>query len=103
MSEKNYEAQEQPTQAPGGRCEHVEQDGKPGLATIINQHNADMYHEALRRYPNDEAIDKEQERKLKRKLDMRILPLLGMCYFFYVSNCAGTRFLATLANNHSVC
>ena len=87
MSEKIFPSlnQSAPAAVPGGQYEHVEQDAKHGIVTIINQHNADMYHEALRRYPNDEAIDKDQGRKLKRKLDMPILPLLGVCYFFYVS------------------
>ncbi len=53
----------------------------------IHQHNAHMYYEALERYPNDEAIDQAAERRLRRKLDMRIIPLLGICYFFYVSSC----------------
>lgn len=43
-----------------------------------------IYAEALARYPNDESIDQIDEKKLKRKLDRRILPLLGICYFFYV-------------------
>lgn len=43
-----------------------------------------IYAEALARYPNDESIDQIDETKLKRKLDRRILPLLGICYFFYV-------------------
>ncbi|KAE8358711.1 MFS allantoate transporter [Aspergillus caelatus] len=30
-----------------------------------------------------EAIDSDEEKRLIRKLDMRILPLLGICYFFY--------------------
>ncbi|KAH8897374.1 MFS general substrate transporter [Thozetella sp. PMI_491] len=63
--------------------EHVEPDLKVPVAAKINQANAEIYAEALRRYPDDESIDKEAERRLKRKLDMRILPLLGMCYFFY--------------------
>ncbi|KFY70546.1 hypothetical protein V499_09087 [Pseudogymnoascus sp. VKM F-103] len=42
-----------------------------------------IYAEALARYPNDESIDQIDEKKLKRKLDRRILPLLGICYFFY--------------------
>lgn len=43
-----------------------------------------IYAEALARYPYDESIDQIDETKLKRKLDRRILPLLGICYFFYV-------------------
>lgn len=97
MSEKAPSSQTPSAAAPAldGQCEHVERDAKHGIATIINQHNADMYHEALQRYPNDEAIDKEQERRLKRKLDRRIIPLLGVCYFFYVSHSGGTVILAS--------
>ncbi|KFX92655.1 hypothetical protein V490_05266 [Pseudogymnoascus sp. VKM F-3557] len=51
------------------------------------QHNINephsIYAEALARYPTDESIDQKDETKLKRKLDRRILPLLGICYFFY--------------------
>ena len=49
----------------------------------VNQDKPDIYIEALARYPNDEAIDAADEKRLVRKLDMRILPLLGICYFFY--------------------
>ncbi|KAL1851990.1 hypothetical protein VTK73DRAFT_9323 [Phialemonium thermophilum] len=49
----------------------------------IRQPHSEVYAEALARYPNDEAIDREDERRLRRKLDLRILPLLGICYFFY--------------------
>lgn len=45
-----------------------------------------MYAEAVERYPNDDHIDPEEERRLTRKLDMRIIPVLGICYFFYVSH-----------------
>ena len=54
------------------------------LERHINQPNAEIYAEAIARYPNDEAIDQADEARLKRKLDKRILPLLGICYFFYV-------------------
>lgn len=43
-----------------------------------------IYQEALMRYPNDEAIDQAAEKGLRRKIDARLLPLLGVCYFFYV-------------------
>lgn len=52
---------------------------------FINQPHAAIYAEAIARYPNDESIDELDEKKLKRKLDRRIIPLLGICYFFYVS------------------
>ncbi|WWC72397.1 uncharacterized protein I206_106359 [Kwoniella pini CBS 10737] len=49
----------------------------------LDQGHADIYYEALERYPNDSMINIDDEKKLKRKLDRRILPLLGICYFFY--------------------
>lgn len=59
-------------------------EDSPKIAAINQAHSA-MYAEAIERYPSDEAIDGAVERKLVRKLDRRILPLLGICYFFYVS------------------
>ncbi|KAI7909478.1 hypothetical protein M9X92_011614 [Pyricularia oryzae] len=50
---------------------------------LVNQAHPEIYMEALVRYPNDESIDQADEKRLVRKLDMRILPLLGVCYFFY--------------------
>ncbi|KAF4126932.1 Major Facilitator Superfamily [Geosmithia morbida] len=44
---------------------------------------AAMYAEALERYPDDDSVDAAAEKELRRRLDMRILPLLGICYFFY--------------------
>lgn len=55
------------------------------LARSLDQRHG-IYAEAIARYPNDEAIDQCDEERLKRKLDKRILPLLGACYFFYVSS-----------------
>ena len=56
----------------------------PKDEAMVKQGNAALYVEAIQRYPVDEAIDQEEEKRLKRKLDIRILPLLGICYFFYV-------------------
>lgn len=65
--------------------QHIEENLKVSVAGKINQgEDSELYLEAIQRYPNDEAIDKEAERKLKRKLDMHLIPLLGICYFFYV-------------------
>ncbi|KAH6604261.1 major facilitator superfamily transporter [Trichoderma cornu-damae] len=66
-----------------GDVEHVEKDLKAVVAAITDRPVHEMYLEAMERYPNDEAIDKADEKRLLRKLDMRILPLLGICYFFY--------------------
>ena len=60
----------------GGRVE--------GTGGRVRQANHGMYAEALDKYPTDESIDKVAERRLVRRLDLRILPLLGICYFFYV-------------------
>ncbi|KXJ91625.1 allantoate permease [Microdochium bolleyi] len=68
-----------------GDVEHVEHDfDKPAVAAhdLSPQHRS-IYHEALARYPTDESIDQAKERAVIRKLDWRILPLLGICYFFY--------------------
>lgn len=54
-------------------------------AAMINQEHKELYLEALEKYPVYDAIDKIAEKRLIRKLDMQILPLLGICYFFYVS------------------
>lgn len=58
---------------------------KAQAAGHINQDHADFFLEAIQKYPTEESIDREAEKKLKRKLDYRIIPLLGICYFFYVS------------------
>ena len=65
--------------------DHLEQDlNKPDAGNEnIKQAHPEIYQEALERYPNDESIDQASEKKLLRKLDTRILPLLGICYFFY--------------------
>ncbi|CAH0041940.1 unnamed protein product [Clonostachys rhizophaga] len=74
-----------PPGSPRKSTESVAQDeyAEPVQVNGIRQNHHEIYEEALRRYPNDDAIDSEAERKLVRKLDMRILPLLGICYFFY--------------------
>lgn len=63
--------------------EHVETAKHVAVDAGIKQANPEIYLEALQRYPNDESIDRAEERKLIKKLDRRILPLLGVCYFFY--------------------
>ena len=66
----------------GGACDHVETPGKQ-QPTIAQKH-AEIYREALERYPNDEAIGTEEEKRVVRKIDARIIAALGICYFFYV-------------------
>ena len=64
------------------RDRDLEDMDKPVVVTAENQPH-EIYAEAVARYPNDEAIDAAAERRVRRKLDRRILPLLGVCYFFY--------------------
>jgi hypothetical protein len=55
---------------------------QPAVVGFTGKHAA-LYTEALERYGQDGSIDPEAEKRLKRKIDYRILPLLGVCYFFY--------------------
>jgi hypothetical protein len=56
---------------------------KHSLKSSLDDSNTDIFAEALARYPNDECIDTRDENKVRRKLDFRVLPVLGICYFFY--------------------
>lgn len=42
-----------------------------------------IYAQALAQYPTDDSIDPALEKKVRRKLDRLIIPVLGVCYFFY--------------------
>jgi hypothetical protein len=71
-----------------GRYEMVDDVQKPYKTTITGElsldgQQNDIFAEALARYPNDDCIDTREEDKVRRKLDLRILPVLGVCYFFY--------------------
>lgn len=79
--------------------QHIEENLKVSVADKINQgeDNA-LYLEAIQRYPNDEAIDKEAEKRLKRKLDIHLIPLLGICYFFYVCWSSQACYIQVTAN-----
>lgn len=63
---------------------HTNPDAAIPPVTAMRQYNSGLYLAAITRYPNDESIKEEEEKRLKRKLDRRILPVLGICYFFYV-------------------
>ncbi|GAB7325541.1 hypothetical protein MBLNU13_g09544t1 [Cladosporium sp. NU13] len=70
------------------RYEVADDDRKPyknivSGETSLDEPQNDIFAEALARYPNDECIDAREENKVRRKLDLRILPVLGVCYFFY--------------------
>ncbi|KAL7416059.1 major facilitator superfamily domain-containing protein [Mrakia frigida] len=45
--------------------------------------NSKFFQEALDKYGEDGSIDPEAERRLVRKLDWTIIPILGICYVFY--------------------
>ncbi|TYJ55614.1 hypothetical protein B9479_003646 [Cryptococcus floricola] len=49
----------------------------------VRQEHGEIYAQALERYGEEGSIDPETEKKLRNKLDRRIIPLLGICYFFY--------------------
>ncbi|KID75648.1 uncharacterized protein G6M90_00g047060 [Metarhizium brunneum] len=63
--------------------DYIQHELKLPKVETVNHPDPSLYIEALERYPSDDSIDKAAERRLVRKLDMRILPLLGICYFFY--------------------
>ena len=42
-----------------------------------------FYQEALDKYGHEGAISPEAEKRLVRKLDWTIIPILGVCYLFY--------------------
>lgn len=67
----------------GHDVQHIEETLKLSVADQINQgEDSELYLEAIQRYPNDEAIDKEAEKRLKRKLDMHLIPLLAYATSF---------------------
>lgn len=77
-----------------GEVEHRNFVEAPSVASKIKQQNAALYAEALDKYGAEGAIDPDAERRLRRKIDFRIIPVLGICYFFYVSCpelCGNTR------------
>lgn len=84
----NNESDKHSLKSDVSRYEVVDGDQKPyknvvaGESSLDDPHN-DIFAEALARYPNDECIDTRDENKVRRKLDFRILPVLGVCYFFY--------------------
>lgn len=55
---------------------------RPAVVGFTGKH-AELYAEALEKYGVEGSIPAEAEKRLKRKIDRRILPLLGICYFFY--------------------
>ncbi|CAK7221251.1 hypothetical protein SEUCBS140593_004508 [Sporothrix eucalyptigena] len=65
--------------------DHVEDDELANTAAVAvnSQRDNALYREALARYPTDDSIDPVEEKKLLRKLDRRVLWILGVCYFFY--------------------
>ncbi|KAH8828016.1 major facilitator superfamily domain-containing protein [Flagelloscypha sp. PMI_526] len=52
-------------------------------AILARGENDEFYREALDKYGDDAAADPGREKRLVRKVDMIILPILAVCYFFY--------------------
>lgn len=48
----------------------------------------DFIEEALAKYGHTGAIPPDEEKRIKRKLDCIILPLIGVCYALYVASSA---------------
>lgn len=89
---------EQPIQIEGDDHDHDNdreafalKNPQAAVVGFTGQH-AELYAEALERYGQDGSIDPASEKKLKRKIDRRILPLLGICYFFYCKLVINQRF-----------
>jgi hypothetical protein len=87
MTDKNENVQpvkDQPIQIEGQDDPEAfdAKNPRPAVVGFTGKH-AELYTEALERYGQDGSIDPGDEKRLKRKIDRRILPLLGICYFFY--------------------
>ncbi|ORY28022.1 major facilitator superfamily domain-containing protein [Naematelia encephala] len=80
--EDNKEIQPTHIEANGSINENAKK-GEANAEQEVLTENQELYLEALEKYGEDGAIEPADEKRLKRKLDMRILPLLGICYFFY--------------------
>lgn len=92
QSSKSYAGSEAGQGGVVQQAEHHNPTAKPPVPVgHVNQEHPELYMEALARYPNDESIDPAEEKRLVRKLDMRLLPLLGICYFFYVRSASMAR------------
>ncbi|CAI7627616.1 unnamed protein product [Penicillium pancosmium] len=50
---------------------------KAAVAGKIHQEHAHFFLEAIQTYPDDDTIDRDAEKRLKRKLDWHILPFLA--------------------------
>ncbi|KAI1022766.1 hypothetical protein LB503_000659 [Fusarium chuoi] len=53
------------------------------VGNVDKPQGSGIYAEALAQYPTDDSIDPILEKKVRRKLDRLIIPVLGVCYFFY--------------------
>ncbi|WVQ70609.1 hypothetical protein IAR50_000128 [Cryptococcus sp. DSM 104548] len=68
---------------------HIEDsvgENRPDPSAVIEkvrQEHGEIYAQALERYGEEGSIDPAEEKRLRNKLDRRIIPLLGICYFFY--------------------
>jgi hypothetical protein len=60
-----------------GRISEDIKRGEQVVAGFTGEH-AEMYAEALAKYGAEGSIPPEAEKRLKRKLDMKLLPLLGI-------------------------
>lgn len=54
-----------------------------GANNGIKSADAELYEEALARYGVEGNIDPAEEKRVRRKLDRIIIPVLGVSYFYY--------------------
>ncbi|KAJ9124717.1 hypothetical protein QFC24_003085 [Naganishia onofrii] len=66
-----------------GKHADVEDDVAPGRLGNATGIATAMYAEALEKYGSEGSIDPAKEKKLVRKIDRIMIPILGVCYFFY--------------------
>ena len=96
MTDKNETIQgvkdDAPIQIEGHDEEAFDKNPQPAVVGFTGKH-AELYAEALERYGQDGSIDPAAEKRLKRKIDFRILPLLGVCYFFYCTSKLSARWM----------
>lgn len=64
-------------------CDNITKIDSVRSGQVDKPQGGGIYAEALAQYPTDDSIDPILEKKVRRKLDRLIIPVLGVCYFFY--------------------
>jgi hypothetical protein len=80
LEQAQAQAQAQEMGQPDDRISRID---SVQAGNVDKPQGAGIYAEALAQYPTDDSIDPILEKKVRRKLDRLIIPVLGVCYFFY--------------------